>query len=65
MSDQADNYFADLEIRLAFNERKAEKMQQEIEQLEVRLTSTEGKLGSLIQMIPGDLLQGGSEESSQ
>ena len=64
MVDQSDSFFADLEIRLAFSERKVEKMQQEIEQLESRLTSTEGKLKSLIQVLPADLLQGGSEESS-
>ena len=64
MVDQGDSFFTDLEIRLAFNERRVEKMQQEIEQLESRLTSTEGKLGTLIQMLPADLLQGGSEDSS-
>ena len=64
MVDQGDSFFTDLEIRLAFNERRVEKMQQEIEQLESRFTSTEGKLGTLIQMLPADLLQGGSEDSS-
>ncbi|MAW75840.1 MAG: hypothetical protein CMJ95_10085 [Planctomycetes bacterium] len=64
MANQEDSYFADLEIRLAFTERKVEKMKQEIDQLETRFTSTEGKLSSLIRMLPVDLLQGDAEESS-
>ena len=65
MTDQNESYFSDLEIRLAFNERKMEKMQQEIEQLETRLTSSEGKLSSLIKLLPEDLLGRDGVESSR
>ena len=65
MARQEDSFFADLEIRLAFNERQIEKMQHVIDQLETRLTSSEGKLGSLIGKLPADVLQDDAEENSQ
>ncbi len=65
MALREESFFADLEIRLAFNERQIERMQQVIDQLETRLTSSEGKLASLIGKLPGDLLNDDTEENSQ
>ena len=65
MARQEDSFFADFEIRLAFNERQIEKMQHVIDQLETRLTSSEGKLGSLIGKLPADVLHDDAEENSQ
>lgn len=65
MALREDSFFADLEIRLAFNERQIERMQQVIDQLETRLTSSEGKLASLIGKLPADLLHDDTEENSQ
>ncbi|MGE4618645.1 MAG: hypothetical protein AAEJ04_02415 [Planctomycetota bacterium] len=64
MSEEGKEYFTDLEVRLAFNERQVEKLQQVINKLETRLTSSEGKLGALIRKVSIDLLQEDAEESS-
>ena len=44
---------------------QGQTIRQVIDQLETRLTSSEGKLASLIGKLPGDLLNDDTEESSQ
>ncbi|MDE0961330.1 MAG: SlyX family protein [Planctomycetota bacterium] len=58
---ESPNYF-DLEMRMAFQERHHEKMQQELVDLERRLASAEGRIATLQDQLKS---QSGAEGTDQ